>query len=156
MLFVCTGNTCRSPMAHGLATRAASDWGWDQVEVRSAGTAAFAGAPVSGGALRVSASHGIDLSSHRSSYLTEELVGWADVILGMSPHHVAAAARLGGEGKTRIITEFESPELSGDMVVSQGVLDPIGGDDALYEETFQQLKRLTERALRSLMAGSKR
>lgn len=139
-------------MALGLATRATSEWGWDHVEVGSAGIAAFPGSPVSGGALRVSAAHGIDLSSHRSSYLTRELVASADVILGMSEHHVAAAEQLGGEGKTRLITEFEIPELSGGAVPSQGVLDPIGGDDALYEETFQQLKRLTERALQSLAA----
>jgi protein-tyrosine-phosphatase len=143
-------------MAQGLATQAASELGWDQVEVRSAGIAAFPGAPVSGGALRVSASHGIDLSSHRSSYLTKEVVDWADVILGMSPHHVIAAERLGGEGKTRLITEFEIPERSGGAILSQGVLDPIGGDDALYEETFQQLKRLTERALQSLAAERSR
>ena len=51
VLFVCTGNTCRSPMAEVIARRGVRDRGWEHVEVGSAGVAAFDGAPASGGAI---------------------------------------------------------------------------------------------------------
>ena len=48
LLFVCTGNTCRSPMAEVIARRRVAELGWDRVDVRSAGVAAFDGSPASG------------------------------------------------------------------------------------------------------------
>src|ERR687883_1473661 len=74
MLFVCTGNTCRSPLAEAIARRIAIERGLVEVEVASAGTSAWEGAPASDGALLVGIERGLDLSNHRARQLTRELV----------------------------------------------------------------------------------
>lgn len=147
LLFVCTGNTCRSPMALGLARSALELWGWGSIEARSAGVAAFSGTPASGGALRASARHGIDLTTHRSTELTPDLVAWADLILTMSRGHLVSVERIGGVGKASLITDFVTEPRIHDGGSSEGVRDPIGGDDAVYEGTCQHLKELVELAL---------
>ncbi len=147
LLFVCTGNTCRSPLALGLAERTLEDWGWQDVKVQSAGVAAFSGSLASWGALRAAERHGIDLTAHRSSQLTAPLVRWADLILTMSAEHLAAVDALGGAGRAALITAFGLSADESLEVSEEGVLDPMGGDDAVYEETFEQLRVLVEAAL---------
>ena len=156
LLFVCTGNTCRSPMALGLALRTLGYWMWSRVEVKSAGVTATSGGEASPGALRIAKRHGIDLTPHRSTQLSVELVQWADLILTMSEGHLVAVEALGGAPKAALITQFgEDPEKSPETS-SKGVLDPIGGDDSLYEETFEQLRVLVEQALAGLKLSRSR
>lgn len=142
ILFVCTGNTCRSPMAGGIARRWVQEKGWSHVEVRSAGTAAIPGAPASVGAIRAAERHGLDLSSHASTPLDRSLVEWADLILTMGAHHAHWVGAEGGGDKVALLRSFAS---DGDD--RGGVADPVGGDDARYEETFRELEDLIDRAL---------
>jgi protein-tyrosine-phosphatase len=86
VLFVCTGNTCRSPMAEAILREKAVKGGF-RLEVRSAGISAMNGASPSDAALQVMKEKGIDHSSHRSRALCEEWVDWADLILTMTPAH---------------------------------------------------------------------
>lgn len=142
VLFVCTGNTCRSPLAEALARRYAEERGWDGLEVRSAGVAAGSGMPASGGSLRVAERHGLDLGEHRSRPLTPELGDWADLILTMSTSHLTAMESLGLSGRATRIDLF----VGGDDAQG-GVPDPFGGDDEAYEATYTALESLVAEAL---------
>ena len=81
VLFVCTGNTCRSSMAEGLLKA------MGEHEVRSAGVAAEAGSPASPYAVDALFSKGIDITTHRARFISAEDVEWADIILTMTRRH---------------------------------------------------------------------
>lgn len=85
-LFVCTGNTCRSPMAESLFRRLAEESGLD-VEVRSAGVSALNGQSMAQHSAAVLQGRGIDAGAFASREVTASLIEWADLILTMTAHH---------------------------------------------------------------------
>lgn len=137
LLFVCSGNTCRSPMAAAIARAAAEASGYD-VEIRSAGLWASVGSPASGPALLVAAAHGLDLGAHRAAQLTPEDLEWAELVLGMTHHHVDAVRGEVPERRTVPVTAFLPRN---DPRAGMGIEDPFGGTVAEYERVWADLEQ---------------
>lgn len=147
VLFVCTGNTCRSPLAEAMLRRLAAQHPELSIEAGSAGVGAIDGAPASEGAYLVALEHDLDLSAHRSRLLDEALVADADLILTMSRRHVDRVAELGGEAKVALLGEYAG--LSG---AAAEVADPFGGDLEGYRTTYGDLDALLPRVIERIAA----
>lgn len=136
ILFICTGNTCRSPLARVLAEEALSGAGLTGWPIRSAGLSAFPGMPASEEARAVAREAGLDLSSHSASPLSEELLAEAGLVLVMTEGHKRAltAAAPAYADKIHTLKEFVGRE--GD------VSDPFGRGAAYYRKTADELHEL--------------
>lgn len=147
VLFVCTGNTCRSPLAESAARKLAAEKGLKGVTFASAGIGAYGGAAASEGAVLVALERGLDLSSHQARPLTPELVSESDLILCMSDHHVASAIALGGEGRTFLLDEYAS----GGKTASS-VTDPFGHQIEAYRDAADDIDRQVAQAVDRIAA----
>lgn len=141
ILFVCSGNTCRSPMAAALFGEQLKQIRWKKqgftLEVRSAGLYAGNGFAASPEAVEVMAEMGIDISRHRSQRLSGELLQWADLIITMTDSHQQQILTQYGVSaeKLHTLAEFTQPE-QGDIV------DPFGAGMEAYRCSARQLRNM--------------
>ncbi|MCX7994165.1 MAG: Sua5/YciO/YrdC/YwlC family protein [candidate division WOR-3 bacterium] len=133
LLFVCSGNSCRSPMAVGIIKTMIDE---RYVEIKSAGTAAVDGLPASENALLIVKEFGGDISSHRTKYLTRELVDEADLILVMEYKHYETVVELSPAAaiKTFLLKEYKRKRRS-----DNEVSDPVGRDLYTYRDTALEM-----------------
>ena len=134
-------------MAEAIARKLIVERGLGDVEATSAGTSAWDGAPASDGALLVGMERGLDLSMHRATPLTRDLVRDADLILAMGPHHLERIEALGGSGKAYLLTDYASRGAS-----SRAVNDPIGGELDVYRATADELESEIRRVFDRILA----
>jgi protein-tyrosine-phosphatase len=143
ILFVCTGNTCRSPLAEVLARQALHARGAHAVAA-SAGVAAVDDAPASPEAREVAREIGLDLDAHRARLLTRPMVLEAALVLVMGERQREFIRVLAPEAMDRVHTLVEYAS-GGDT--TGDVSDPWGGDRSRYRRTRDELKDLVERSL---------
>lgn len=142
VLFVCTGNTCRSPMAEAFLSSKAND----SVSVRSAGVAASPGSDASSGAKQALAEFGLS-KEHRARQLEAELVEWADIILTMTGSQKQLIHVYFPYAMDKVFTLKEYVDYSGDKG-KEDVLDPYGQSLDKYMETAAELEELVEMFLK--------
>jgi protein-tyrosine phosphatase len=140
LVLLCTGNTCRSPLAAAVFRE---ELGPDanRVELVSAGTAAWDGQPASAGASEAAARAGLDLAGHRSRRAAADLLRDADLVLVMEREQQRAAEVLGADPRrTHVLSEWPEP---GEPALA--VSDPFGGSLEAYEECLRRIRRHVRR-----------
>src|SRR6266436_8300755 len=149
VLFVCTGNVCRSPMAEGIFRRAVRGRG--DFRVISAGLGAMNGQPPSPYAVEAVRELGIDISGQRSRMLTPDLVQQADYIFGMTHSHIDTVMLLYpmAAEKTFLLREFDETL----DFFEKDISDPIGGSYEVYLNCRDQIEQGIVSVLRFIEQG---
>lgn len=150
VLFLCSGNLCRSPMAEGLLKKQVRDKGLDnQISVRSAGTLNFNGKAASENAVTACRlEYNVDISSHRAQPVSEDLLSQSHLILCMGEKHIDHIQRSypGFITKTHLLKEFVG--LQEDYM---DVADPIGMDLGEYTKTCHEIAELVSTSLEKII-----
>lgn len=171
ILFVCTGNVCRSPMAEGFVNRRAAEGGLP-LQARSTGTNAFAGRPATWDARRIMTELETPIDELRTARTNAEHVRWADLIVGLSYEHVRDTIREfpEAEGRTLTLKELlevlpklpriddprawaaEATRLAAEMppLGDTDVEDPFGERRQAYQRVASEIRELTEELLEGL------
>ena len=126
IVFVCTGNTCRSPMAEGMFRVMLREHGITGVDVTSCGLGAFPGMPASDYAVEAAAAYGADIARHRSRPLSRYLLDAGDLFVCMTENH-----------RQLLLPYLPTEKL---RVLSGGVADPYGGTPEQYRLCAAQIR----------------
>ncbi|UCG22108.1 MAG: low molecular weight protein arginine phosphatase [Deltaproteobacteria bacterium] len=137
ILFVCTGNTCRSPLAAGFLKKLLERNSLGEMEIGSAGLTALPGSPSSFHSLRVALENSVSLEEHQARLVTAELIDNADLIVVMEPGH-----------RQRLLDRY--PQASDKIYLlrhfarygsrERGINDPYGGNLEAYRFCFEDIK----------------
>lgn len=148
ILFVCTGNSCRSPMAVGLLKKMATEKKL-KLELESCGISTLVGMSASKEAIDILRNQGIDISSHKAKPITRELIDWADFILVMEERHKERIIEEYefAKGKVYLLTEYANNE-------NKDIIDPIGKPAEVYEGLIIDLQFYLEKVIQRLLNES--
>jgi len=135
ILFVCTGNTCRSPMCEVYFNHLTRQAGCDDLEASSAGIYAGGGAAMSDQATKVMAELGLETQEWRNRQLTQEVLAAADLIVVMGASHEQWIAKMNPDARHKVRWLMEYAD-QGKIDVS----DPFGGTVEVYRRCFKNMK----------------
>jgi protein-tyrosine phosphatase len=147
ILFVCSGNVCRSPMAAAYFRHRAPDENLGHVVADSAGTLGIEGAPASDEAIRVLDEIGIDLRAHRSRGIRDTDVRTSDFIVAMSYEHLDFLAETfpRGGGRRLLLRAFEGGSVPSSHAL--GLDDPMGRSLRVYRGQLPLIRRCIDHLL---------
>lgn len=134
IIFVCTGNTCRSPMAEALMKKLLKENNIANVNVVSRGLSVFENSPASENSISVIKKYNIDLTSHRAKLLSPNEVQSFDLILTMSESHKNSIISIFPDIENKVFTMYEFS-----FGKREDISDPFGGDIEVYEKCLDEI-----------------
>lgn len=148
ILFICTGNLCRSPLAEGILKKKLEEKGMDGFAALSAGIHSLTGEPAAELAVQVAALRGVSLSKHVAHQVTRSMLEGTNLVIAMESYHLQRCRAILGdaERKCHLLTDFGPPEIRG-----RDIRDPYGQAFETFLATYDEIERCVDGLVEHLL-----